>query len=430
MHAEQQVKLMQKHGAMKTGDDADISAPAMDFFVAEGRRLTRVETVGPPQILLKSADGKAQTAATADKFVAKFDSLGQLASVHGSANARVVTKEQTPNSCSEDDRVTTSDSIDASFHPGRGIEALLQEGHFSYSAGTQKAFAARARYTPADQILILDGAPRIVDAGMTTTARMVRLNRSTGDGFAEGDVKSTYSDLKPQVGGGLLASSDPVHVTAHSMTAAHASPATATYTGVARLWQNANVVDAPTLQFQKDQRTIIADSGPDGKVSTVLVGTDKNGKAAPVSITSRRLTYQDSQRKAHFEGGVQLRSSDLNIAADHMDVFVAKSPGANPSSSKGLETHPSGNAGPAKLEKIVASGSVLITEPKRRASGEQLTYTASDDRFVLSGGTPSIFDAERGKITGVSLTLFRRDDRVVVEGDSSSPAVTQTRVVR
>jgi hypothetical protein len=49
---------------------------------------------------------------------------------------------------------------------------------------------------------------------------------------------------------------------------------------------------------------------------------------------------------------------------------------------------------------------------------------------VLTGGPPSIFDAEHGKITGVSLTLYRRSDRFVVEGDSSSPAVTQTRVVR
>ena len=86
--------------------------------------------------------------------------------------------------------------------------------------------------------------------------------------------------------------------------------------------------------------------------------------------------------------------------------------------------------GPAHLDKIVASGSVVITEPTRHATGEQLTYTASDDKFVLTGGPPSIFDAEHGKITAVSLTLFRRDGRVVVEGDSKSPAVTETKVVR
>jgi hypothetical protein len=49
---------------------------------------------------------------------------------------------------------------------------------------------------------------------------------------------------------------------------------------------------------------------------------------------------------------------------------------------------------------------------------------------VLTGGPPSIFDAERGKITGVSLTFFRADDRVLVEGEASTPVVTQTRVAK
>ena len=61
---------------------------------------------------------------------------------------------------------------------------------------------------------------------------------------------------------------------------------------------------------------------------------------------------------------------------------------------------------------------------------QKLVYTAADDKFVLTGGPPSIFDAEQGKITGVSLTFFRRDDRVLVEGNNSSPAITQTRVAR
>ena len=69
----------------------------------------------------------------------------------------------------------------------------------------------------------------------------------------------------------------------------------------------------------------------------------------------------------------------------------------------------------------------MIIQPGRRATGDQLVYTASDDKFVLTGGSPSIFDAEQGKITGVSLTLFRHDDRVVVEGNNTSPTVTQTR---
>jgi lipopolysaccharide export system protein LptA len=79
---------------------------------------------------------------------------------------------------------------------------------------------------------------------------------------------------------------------------------------------------------------------------------------------------------------------------------------------------------------MVAQGKVVIDQPGRRAEGNTLVYTAADDKFALTGGPPSIFDAERGKITGVSLTFFRHDDRVLVEGEANTPVVTQTRVAR
>jgi hypothetical protein len=49
---------------------------------------------------------------------------------------------------------------------------------------------------------------------------------------------------------------------------------------------------------------------------------------------------------------------------------------------------------------------------------------------VLTGGPPSIFAAERGKITGDSLTFYKRDDRVMVEGRETSPTTTTVRVAR
>jgi lipopolysaccharide export system protein LptA len=252
----------------------------------------------------------------------------------------------------------------------------------------------------------------------------------------------------------MLASGDPVHVTAENMSA-RTSPAMGTYTGNARLWQNANVIEAPSIQFQKEQRTVIADAKGNESVSTILIGTDKKGNATPVTVTSKHLIYKDSDRKAHFDGGVTVHGTDLTITARQMDVLLAQATknvearASSPVQSGRLantvaaETpvapQSPGEAAPAprmavapqsKLEKIIASGSVVITEPNRRATGENLTYTASDDKFVLTGGPPSIFDAEHGKITAVSLTLFRRDGRVVVEGDKSSPAVTETKVVR
>ena len=436
VHAAEQVKLMQKQ---KGAENVEVTAPAMDFLIAGGNRLARAETIGPPKItLLGTAARREQTDITAERFTAMFDSRGRLASVHGAPNARVTTTAAAGSGTPEPDRITTSDSIDAQFNAGTGLRTAIQQGNFTYTAGTQKAFADHARYTAADSTLTLSGSPRIMDAGMMTTANSIRLNRATGEGFAQGDVKTTYSDLKPQPNGALLASSAPVHVTAQRMTA-HNSPAAATYTGGARLWQNANVIEAPTIQFQKDQRRVVAESNATQKVSTVLVATADGGKETPVNITSRHLTYRDSERKARFDGGVTVKGADLTVTAKQMDVFLSPSEaryvGERASAPLQEQQLPDGypqsaNSGPARLEKIVASGSVLVTEPNRRATGEQLTYTASDDKFVLTGGPPCIFDAEHGKITGVSLTLFRRDGRVVVEGNSSSPAVTETRVVR
>ena len=127
------------------------------------------------------------------------------------------------------------------------------------------------------------------------------------------------------------------------------------------------------------------------------------------------------ERKAHFEGGVQAQGAELTITARRMDVFLQPRDQATTNQSL---------TGTGKIDHIIADEHVVITQPGRRALGDRLVYTTSDDKFVLTGGSPSIFDAEHGKITGVSLTLFRHDGRVLVEGNNTSPTETETRVAR
>jgi lipopolysaccharide export system protein LptA len=257
------------------------------------------------------------------------------------------------------------------------------------------------------------------------------MNRKTGDAFAEGEVKSTYSELKEQPGGALLASSDPIHVTSRSMVT-HKDPGIATYTGNARLWQNANVVEAPSIQFDREKRSVVANGNPGQQVSTALVQQDKTGKQTPVNLHSNLLTYTDHERKAHFEGAVTAKSADANMTADQIDVFLKpaeqQKTSAPANTAKNAQDQAPGQ--PSRIDRIVANGNIVITQPNRRAQGTHLVYTADDDKFVLTGRSPSIFDAEHGKITGVSLTFYKRDDRVLVEGDAGSPTVTQTRVAR
>jgi len=420
VHTEENVKLTQHQKpatASATAQDLELTAPVVDFWLSPGNLLKRAQTSGAAKITIRpttSSPGQ-QTLITAGKFTGRFDQFGQLSSVHGAPNGRIV--NQNPG---QNERVSTSDTLDASFRTGVGIESIVQQGRVFYVDDERKAWSDRARYTPADQMLFLTGSPRVIDGSSTTTAHTMRMNRATGDAFAEGDIRSTYSELKEQPNGALLASSSPIHVTSRSMTG-HRSSAAAVYSGDARLWQDANLVKAPSIEFDRDHRSMVAEGSPTQPVSTTLVQVDKNGKVTPIAITSAQLTYTDSERKAHFDGGVEAKGADATITSVQADVFLQ--PREQGSNNQPLE-------GPGKIDHIIAREHVVMTQPTRRGTGDNLVYTAADDKFVLTGGPPSIFDAERGRTTGVSLTFFRGDDRVLVEGNDTSPTVTHTRVAR
>ena len=438
------------------GQDVEMTAPVMDFLVKDGRLLENAETSGPPQIVITQPGSNQETVVTAGKFTAKFTEKNRLSTLHGEPDAKIVSslidagKNEAnnriamkpgsstagPNRISSDrmsldraasDRVSTSRLLDVAFLPEGGVQSITQTCEFTYVDGTQKAWAQRGEYTTVDEMVVLTGSPRVVDGGMMTTAKTVRMNRATGDAAAEGNVKSTYNDLKAQPDGALLASSDPIHVTSRSMTA-HRASSIAVYTGDARLWQDANIVEAPTLEFDRDHRSLFAYGDPKGTVSqpvsTVLVQVDKAGNATPVRVTSERMKYTDAEREAFFDGGVTARQTDATMTGDRMTVFLL------PRSQKAGKTN---SAAPGQIDRIITEKHVVIVQPTRHATGERLVYTSADDKYVLTGGSndpPSIFDAERGKTTGDSLTFYRRDDRVLVEGREKSPAVTRTQVAR
>ena len=428
--------------------DFNLTAPVIDFVVADGHVLKQAVTSGEARITIAQAEDpnvaraqpSQQTVVTAAKFMADFnrsDGKNHLAGVHGSPAVRIVNSVQ-----GQPDRVSTSDSLDASFYPQGGIESITQKGNVVYSDNQppekrMQAWASLGRYTPADHMLALTGSPRVVNGGMATTADVIRINRSTGDAIAEGGVKSTYSELNEQPNGALLASSSPIHVTSRSMTA-HKSPALATYTGNVRLWQDANVIEAPTIQFDRDHRSVVAEGTSNSPAQTVLVQSEESsasgpdtqkrkaarpglGRSVPITITAKRLSYIDSDRKIHYEGGVLAKGSDFTASSRTADAYLLS------------RSETGGNqplAGSGRLDRLVAQGDVVIQQTNRRAEGQTLIYTATDDKFVLTGGPPCIFDAEHGKVTGVSLTFFRRDDRVLVEGEGNTPVVTTTRVAR
>ena len=332
------------------------------------------------------------------------------------------------------------------FAPGTtALASVVQQGDFHYSEGPRSATSDSARYTAAIDLLALSGSPRYSDAGLSVTANSLSVNRRTGELRAQGDVKTTYearaaANQQPARGGdgqsaaagsnapgAMLSNSSPVHVTAPAMVAQRAT-GVARFSGGARLWQNANIVQAPAIEFNRDRRSMLARGTTQQRVETVFVETGQNGRTTPVNITAQTLIYAESDQKGRFDGGVVVRGADATLNADHMDIFLK--PPQSPLPATAAKPATTSPEGPARVQRIVAEGNIVLTQPTRKATGEKLVYTAAEDKFVLTGGPPSIFDAEHGKITGDSLTLFGQGDSVLVQSRNKSQMVIQTRVTK
>ena len=106
-----------------------------------------------------------RTVITAGRFDAKFaatpDGSSRLSSIHGAPDAKIV--NLAPGLPA---RVSTSQTLDATFFPQGGIESIIQQGSVAYDDGQApskrtQAWADKALYTPADRILVLTGSPRV-----------------------------------------------------------------------------------------------------------------------------------------------------------------------------------------------------------------------------------------------------------------------------
>lgn len=355
----------------------------------------------------------------------------------------------------------------------------------------ERATAERAAYDGALESTTLTGNVQVADADSALWADRVVANQKNGDAAAEGSVKVSY--LQPKSAKGASGAEGPVHVVAGRADVKHDSGVTTFYGASgqrARLWQGTSQVEAPVIQLDKKQKRLVArgeGTGAPMAVHTVLTSAaraEKTGakagaaKARVFQVLSRELVYSDAKREADFTGGVRVTSADgvmeapkaevyLQPAHATADVTVAAThvsgvghgapasdsthvsgtghgapdsthvPGAEPfgklRAGSGVSDSLSGFMG-GSVERMVASGGIVVEQPGRRATGEQVVYTASDGTFTLTGtpgAPPKVVDEAHGTVTGTLLQFRAGDESIVVSngGDSGAGRVrTETRV--
>ena len=112
-------------------------------------------------------------------------------------------------------------------------------------------------------------------------------------------------------------------------------------------------------------------------------------------MTADRMTYSDLDRLVHYDGQVKARQGTDRLEASSVDVYLKKE--AN------------------EVDRLMAEGSVVMTQPGRRAVGDHLTYAAEDGRAVLTGKSARVDDVDKGATMGSQLTFYSRDDKITVE---------------
>lgn len=324
------------------------------------------------------------------------------------------------------------------------------------------ATAARAEYDGATDTLTLTGAPVFHDATLEMTANRFEVQRTAGKVLVSGAVQTTLrSNAQSDSSSGALLSGDqPTHVIAQQAVLLRESQK-AIFTGQARLWQGEDTIEAPVIEVSQAMQTLSAygRGGCTDCVHTTFLaqsaepkqqGSEQASKADPsgnrvqdtsepatTRVLSQRLLYSDAERKASFDNHVEVISSTGQVFADHADVFLtpaAHSParGVATSGEKEQKTSSRRNNVPqSAVERIVATGNVVVVQPGRRGTGSRLVYTASDGHFVLTGDSsspPRVEDAAQGSVTGRVLTFVSDTQAIIVSGTANDSTTTKTRV--
>jgi lipopolysaccharide export system protein LptA len=82
-------------------------------------------------------------------------------------------------------------------------------------------------------------------------------------------------------------------------------------------------------------------------------------------------------------------------------------------------------SGASTLDHVIAEGNVNVVEPGRRAAGQHAEYEASNRKVVLTGGPPTLYDSEKGFVTGRVLTFFSQGGSLLVDGGDGYRTISQ-----
>ena len=378
---------------------------------ASGRDFERAEAVGSAELFIEPLRNSAEnykTTITAARFDCAFFETGNSAkNCQAQGKAKTV---RVPTVANENNGTQTlsAERLNADFNrQTQDVERFEANGAAKFTERDRNAIADRIVFAANDETVRLRGGePTVWDAQARAKAAEIDWDTRNQKSNLRGKVSTTYYSQK-QTGGATPFgdSSAPVFLTAADAEFDHRAE-TAVYTGNARAWQENNYVRADRLFIKQKDGQLLGD----GAVQSLLYNAKKreNGKEStvPAFASAQKMIYIRNNNSLRYEGNVDIRQGTDRITAGVATVSMTDK---------------------NEVAQTIAENNVVVTQPKRKASGDYAQYTADNEVIILRGNPARVEDSESGSTQSAQLTVYLRENRFTGE---SKAAQTNTGRIR
>lgn len=148
-----------------------------------------------------------------------------------------------------------------------------------------------------------------------------------------------------------------------------------------------------------------------GAGAQVMKNHDSN---APVNFTADRIEVQDRADRVLVSGNVEVTQAGMTLNAARMTVAYRQQPGANGGTSPASATNG------VEIDRIDASGNVVITKANQTARGNVAIYDLNSRLITMLGNVSLTQGVNR--LTGGRLVMDLNSGRSTVDGRSAGGA--------
>jgi LPS export ABC transporter protein LptC len=371
----------------------------------KGRDLEKAEAIGNAELYVEPVQRTAtadRKTLTAPRFDCDFFESGNIARnciATGGAKAVIEPFQATDK---RGTRTMTAQKMAAVFvRETQDVEKIDTAGDAKFNEMDRNGVAANISYVAADETVRLRGGePTVWDSRARTKALEIDSNNATHISFCRGKVNTTYYSQEQTNGAAPFRKlKSPVYLLADRAEINH-DTGVATYTGNGRMWQDDNFVRGDSITIFREEKRMDARGHVQSALYQAKQKTGNSMSVVPVFASADYMRYSDPDRLLRYETNVDIKQGTDRLTSAIADVFLQKE--AN------------------ELDRMIAQQNVVLIQPGKRGTGDWCQYTAVDEVAVLKGNPAHVEDAEQGTTDGNRLTMYRRENRVVVD-DARGP---------